>query len=104
MVVVVTMGREVVDLRAFGFARFELLASLFFGQFRAMCPVSRHLKHRPSDRYFVCSLSVSFLNGRDALTESTSMGHVHCSDCLALRVDLLGKCVGHMLFGFVVVR
>ena len=72
--VVVTMGGEVVDSRAFGFARFELLALLFFGQFRAMCPVSRHLKHLPSVRYFARSSSVSFLKGRDVLIASTSIG------------------------------
>ena len=74
MGVVVTMDGGVVDSRAFGFARFELLALLFFGQFRAMCPVSRHLKHLPSVLYFARSSSVNFLKGKDVLIASTSIG------------------------------
>ena len=70
--VVVTMDGVVVDSRTFGFARFALL--LFFGQFRDMCPVSRHLKHLPSVRYFARSLSVNFLKGKDVLIASTSIG------------------------------
>jgi hypothetical protein len=61
-----------VDSRMFVFIRLNKL--LFLGQFRAMWPWVRHLKHHPLARYWVRSSSMSFLNGSVVFAASTSIG------------------------------